>query len=241
MPTPMPTVVAKGAIALALDVRYGKPDERWDSLRKLRATFAAGTTGVSVGQTQTQVLSQQDATHLNSDWFGKDNTWACLRENPTASAYWGTKMEATYTLPELDAKDGERVVTKGLIEALEVSLGLKSDEDPTLLPGNKLDKTKLARNLPVFVYWVCGKFDGFEVQVSWTDFQVDVFIVTPPVANGVADLTKPYPNPGDKRDDAKRSDDQGMLLVTKGGLAPPPLSFLSRLMAQADGGVTSDP
>ncbi len=250
MPIPMPTVVAKGSTALSLDSRYSTPNQRWDSLRALRNAFTMGQTGVDAAQTAGSIPAAE-IQHLKNHWFDKDQDhWMVLK--PIVGKSW--LMPGVYFEYEPDQDElnyGARVLTAGLIQALECSLGLgDSTEDPPLQhdeSGNvKLDSTglqqvdipALKRNLPIDVYWVCGKLDGFEVQVSWNEQQVTCFILTPQVA-AAADVFQETYAAGDVAALKKtKGYTKGMLVTTtlKGTSAPATI-----ILAKGEGGVNDHP
>ena len=92
----------------------------------------------------------------------------------------------------------------------------------------------LAHDWPVQVYWVCGKADGFDMQVFWDDNiakdqgLVTVFIVTPPLVYVVGE-----PIPHTPASVAKRVDSKGSLLLRSTGI---PGSFRRWMVRDRDGG-----
>lgn len=253
MPIPMPTVVAKGATALALDLRYETPEGRWASLKALRAAYSAGQTGVDAAKTASS-LPAAEISHLETHWFNKDHDhWMVLKPVMDSSFLFpGIYFEFEPDQTELDY--GARVLTAGLIQALECSLGLegpsdspplqldsagqplKNDKGLDLVDVEELIKTR--RCLPIDVYWVCGKLDGFEVQVSWNARQVTCFILTPQVAAAAGVFNETYTT----ADLAALKKDQGytkgMLVTTtlKGATAPSTV-----ILAKGEGGVNAHP
>lgn len=120
------------------------------------------------------------------------------------------------------------------------------DQDVKQGPGvgePVLDLAACRRNLPVDVYWVCGKLDGFEVQVSWNQNQVTVFMLTPPIRFPAVlnlDASKKLSNtggPGARKEKAMQSDARGMLWVGNAGTVAKP-DYTDWLLALSDGGVT---
>lgn len=269
MPIPMPTVVAKGATALSLDTRYSTPHQRWDSLKALRATFATGNnqTGMDVGQNLGS-LTAAEAQHLRNDWFTQgQNQWMVLKPlwNPSPNPHFPDMpmLYFEYSPKQGELTNGERVLTQGLIQALECSLGLgDSTETPPLQrddAGNVktdpnglelVDIPALKRNLTVDVYWVCGKLDGFEVQVSWNENQVTCFILTPQVAEAADVFTGQYTYPDDLVT-LKRSNARGMVVTTvkkkdlsgasSSGGTSGDVETETIILARKEGGVNNDP
>ena len=265
----MPTVVAKGLIGVRLDRQYATAERRAESLRRLRRTWAATKNGVGVAA-QTKSLTEKERDLLNAQWFGPPvpvgnappNQWAGSAFNwwhrityPPPESNGG--VTPYYTVTEDEAKDGNKILTLGLMRALEISFGLAPDEDvPVTLgaagagefdaklqgkePGESGDDAKAVRqgtaaeavldlaacrrNLPVDVYWVCGKLDGFEVEISWNQRQVTVFMLTPPIRfpaalnlNDSVALSTP-----DRVKKAMQTDSRGVLLVGNAGGASNP-------------------
>jgi hypothetical protein len=200
----MPTVVAKGLTAMRLDTQYATAEGRWESLKLLRAALANWNDGAGVAVGQGRVLDGTESNHLHNDWFSAANNFSVVNPEGTSIKMAGVTIFNSTTAPleEAKAKDAERLVVAGLIEALEISLGLsQAGTNQPDLPSeageldnpygagkakrpnngpNLLDKPQLQRDVPVEVFWVCGKADNFEVQISWNERQVTVFIVTPP-------------------------------------------------------------
>ena len=232
----MPTVVAKGLIGVRLDRQYATAERRAESLMFLRRAWNpaayAGTNavvptdGVDVAA-KTKSLSDAERSLLNAQWFGppvdfgdappskwagSDFNWWHRIVYPPPDSNGG--LTPYYTVTEDEAKDGHKVLTLGLMRALEISFGLAPDEEVPATtgvlgdgefdaklqgkePGESddgakdvtqgdpaeavLDLSACRRNLPVDVYWVCGKLDGFEVEISWNQRQVTVFMLTPPI------------------------------------------------------------
>ena len=250
MPIPMPTVVAKGSTALALDARYATPEGRWASLKALRAAYSAGQDGVNAAATVGS-LAKNERDHLRGHWFtAATDHWMMLKPAWNATPWFPSSVFITYEPTQPDLTHGARVLTAGLIQALEASLGLKGpDDSPPLQLGsngapisvNGLDQVNagaLERNLTVVVYWVCGKLDGFEVQVSWNKHQVTCFILTPQVAEA-ADEFKALFNPGDlEKIKTDKVYTEGMLVTTtKKGSS----TIETIILARAEGGVNSNP
>ncbi len=250
MPIPMPTVVAKGSTALALDARYSSPEGRWASLKALRAAFAAGQDGVTAAATAGS-LPPAEIQHLKDHWFNEaTDHWMVLK--PAVKKSWlmpGVYFEYEPDQAQLDY--GARVLTAGLIQALECSLGLSGPNDAPPLKmttagtvekdANGLDVIDTAatnRCLPIDVYWVCGKLDGFEVQVSWNARQVTCFILTPQVTAPADVFNETYPA-GDLATIKKtKGHAKGMLVTTtmKGASAPETI-----ILAKGEGGVNDRP
>ncbi|MCZ7577294.1 MAG: hypothetical protein M5U18_09775 [Dehalococcoidia bacterium] len=250
MPIPMPTVVAKGSTALALDARYSTPEGRWASLQALRAAAASGQTGMDAAAT-TGSLPPNEISHLKDHWFDeKKDHWMVLK--PQLKKSWlmpGVYFEYEPKQPELDY--GARVLTAGLIQALECSLGLSGPNDEPPLKrdsagdvqknANGLDMVDTAaanRCLPIDVYWVCGKLDGFEVQVSWNEQQVTCFILTPQVAAAADVFQQTYPAGDLTALKTAKGKTKGMLVTTtlKGASAPGTI-----ILARDEGGVNAHP
>lgn len=252
MPIPMPTVVAKGSTALSLDKRYSTPHGRWASLKALRASGpnSKHKTGMDVGQA-VKSLSSQEAQHLRQDWFtaGKDH-WMMLKPFAKKTPWHPYYVYISFKPKQPDLNHGERVLVAGLIQALECSLGLAGpDDEPQLRRDKKgvpivvkeleqVDVCALPRNLPVAVYWVCGKLDGFEVQVSWNEREVTCLILTPQVAEAADVFQKTYTPAQFKT--VKTSATEGMLVTTtkKGSRAK---KIETIVLARQEGGVTPHP
>jgi hypothetical protein len=247
----MPTVVAKGATALSLDLRYSSPHRRWASLKELRATFLANSTnktGVDVAAS-VKSLSANEVDHLRKHWFdAAQNHWVMFKPLFGDSAWFDSPLQLEFAPTQADLDHGERVLTTGLIQALECSLGLEGKDDTPPLKQSKgkalvlrgleqVDTTKLKRNRKVDVYWVCGKLDGFEVQVSWNARQVTCFILTPQVAEAADEFKLKYTAARLKA--AKTSDSEGMLVTTTTKGNNPVIETL--LLARGEGGITADP
>jgi len=231
----MPTIVAKGFIGMRLDRRYATPERRWRSLEELRRS---GWDGLAAN-THTDALTSYDVATLTAQWFDTANDhWNALEQQ--TQPLWTITADhyVPVHLSQGALNVGRKVITAGLIEALEISLGLGHDESPPVLTladdpydkgtnkaaevkqsgGSLIDVSGLTRNIPVDVYWVCGKLDGFEVQIAWNPQQVTVFILTPPVfwaINGANRLPYSHRN----YEDAKRTDARGMVLVTPSTIA----------------------
>ena len=292
----MPTVVAKGLIGVRLDRQYATAERRAESLMYFRRTWATPTKdGVKGVAAQTKSLSLAERNLLDEQWFGKpwdgvtpaappspwtgsDLNWWHRISYPASTPYGGIPLKTTYTtLSAPEAEDGRKILTLGLMRALEISFGLEpGDAVPVTtaapLPGefdaklkgkepkppganeqevkqgpgggeSVLDLAACRRNLPVDVYWVCGKLDGFEVQVSWNQHQVTVFMVTPPIRFPVVlDLkaSKALSNTGGtgaRKKKAMQSDARGMLWVGNSGTVLTP-NYTDWLLALSDGGVT---
>ena len=301
----MPTVVAKGLIGVRLDRQYATAERRAESLMFLRRAWDpaayAGTSavvpadGVDVAA-KTNSLSDAERSLLNKQWFGKewapgdaipdpwtgsDLNWWHRIDYPRPTSTGGAVLYTTVKLDE--AQVGRKILTLGLMRALEISFGLEPGDavpvttapigakefDAKLMgkepkdlqnpkntnipvkdvkqgPGSGetvLDLAACRRNLPVDVYWVCGKLDGFEVQVSWNQHQVTVFMVTPPIRFPVVlDLkaSKALSNTGGtgaRKKKAMQSDARGMLWVGNSGTVARP-DYTDWLLALSDGGVT---
>ena len=133
--------------------------------------------------------------------------------NPAVGA-----REVKRTLEGTDPKDPGAGVD-------EVKQGLH--DDPVL------DLSACRRNLPVDVYWVCGKLDGFEVEISWNQRQVTVFMLTPPIRfPAVLNLDASMALSTEARvRRAMQTDSRGVLLVGNAGGASQP-GFLEWLIEE---------
>jgi len=249
----MPTVVAKGAICLKLDGYYASSPDRWESLVKLRS---------QLGMEDPPVWSQDSATvttandqHLKDHWFGPNNWW---RVNATAPGRTvvppGERVrgDLVWRVSESSIKQAKRIILRGLIEALEVSLGLDDDGVPSVITLPRLKHGQdgafdfsieptdypynLSRDLPVTVYWVCGKVDGFEVEITWNEQEVSCHIVTPPISLAFFGLQ--YSFKDERRRQAKQTDPAGMVWVhaKPGNVWPDDVS--KDLVALEENGVT---
>ena len=250
MPIPMPTVVAKGPTALKLDQRYATPHGRWASLKALRTAFAAGQDGVHASQA-TGSLAKSERDHLRGHWFtqGSDH-WMMLKPSWVRHPWFDSTVFLKYEPLQADLTHGARVLTAGLIQALECSLGLAGTGDEPPLQRDKtgvpikvkgldqVDTCALARDLPVEVYWVCGKLDGFEAQISWNEQKVTCFILTPQVAEAADVFKKTYTAAQFKL--VKTTASHGMLVTTtKPGSKAKQIETI--VLARAEGGVTPHP
>jgi hypothetical protein len=248
----MPTVVAKGATALSLDKQYSTPHGRWASLKALRSAFNAGQDGVTAAGS-TGSLNAAERNHLRNHWFDAANDiWMVMKPKGQASPPFPFAVYTTYEPSQPDLDKGARVLTAGLIQALECSLGLAGPNDAPPLAVDPAGNVKVAggleqvdvnspalmRNLPVDVYWVCGKLDGFEVQVSWNPRQVTCFILTPQVAAAADDFKYGFASGALATLKKSNTHKQGMLVTTiKKGAAQPETIIL----AQEEGGVDVAP
>lgn len=250
MPIPMPTVVAKGPTALKLDKRYSTPHGRWASLQELRKAFNAGQDGVVAAQA-TGSLAKNERDHLRSHWFSEaSDHWMMLKPSWVRHPWFDSTVFLKYEPAQTDLTHGARVLTAGLIQALECSLGLAGPADepplqrdstgtPIKVKGlDQVDTCALARDLPVEVYWVCGKLDGFEAQISWNSQKVTCFILTPQVAEAADVFKKTYTAAQFKK--VKTADNEGMLVTTtKQGSKTKQIETI--VLARAEGGVTPHP
>ncbi len=186
----------------------------------------------------TTAIAQQ---HFTRDWFG-----------PAGTNWWTVSTNGQHA---------EMVMTRGLIDALEASLGLQQMPwdarwpaatsgpkiawaDWTWPPGiaagggfgaalqaATLDVGGLARNRPVDTTWACD-LPVFQAYTTWNERQVNFLVLTP--------ANQTY-SPGVAGcANSKKADDRGMQAVYlkpnsgkgKGGSAP-----VSRYMLLADGGI----
>ena len=270
----MPTVVAKGLIGVRLDRQYATAERRAESLKFLRETWATAlggglANGVGVAA-KTKSLTGKEQKLLDEQWFGPPDLSGNVAQGKWAGSgfnWWhritypppGSNGGFTpyYTVAEDEAKDGHKILTLGLMRALEISFGLAPDEEVPVTtgivgagefdaklqgkePGESddaakdvtqgdpaeavLDLSACRRNLPVDVYWVCGKLDGFEVQVSWNQHQVTVFMLTPPIRfPAVLNLEASVALSTTARvTKAMQTDSRGVLLVGNAGGASKP-------------------
>jgi len=257
----MPTVVAKGEMCLKLDFRYSTPYDRWDSLKNLRAAAKS----LSEQGKATSGFSNTNADHLNQHWFGGNNWWHVMDWagglfliDPRLG-----KVSPTGKMSEAAAARGEQIIRRGLIEALEISLGLKHDQVPATeqrfvlgrtdpsLPGTNfteaignivagarwVDWPLTSRDIPVEVFWVCGKLDGFEVDITWDPSQVSCHLVTPPVAFAYYKTLAKYRFSGAELETAKQGHERGMVKVGAGEGADAG-QITAELVAYQSNGVT---
>jgi hypothetical protein len=237
MGDPMPTVVSKGYAGVFLDAKYVSAQARWADLDALRngqpliGTLMTGPT--PAGMTAAQKNSV--ATALGQ-WFSAGaNKWN----------YYTIGNGPNYTVTDVKVDQGwanldhaKNVVTAGIIRALEVSLRLGPGDSP---PGNP---PQLNDRGPLRLHWVCGKGDGFDVQVAWSESAVDCFIVTPPIRLPVTPLSgasTSWTHGGGavptNLASAMKNDPAGMLLVNSTTVrVPGPIR--TALMHAFDGGLT---
>ena len=252
--TPMPTVVEKGLAFSSFDDYYE------DSARRLRILLSlkryvpqAGTKATDQGGVaattafDTRILDSQDMLkHMKKHWLGIDgsgNTWFSRLE---------VQADGTYAVVPVKAAEGEAAVEsigQGMIHALEISLGLEeADYDvntrayrPVKLgilrrtgppPTTTYVMTGVPRrDIPVEIFWVCGKSDGFEMQFYHNKRQVTVFIVTPPLSAALHD-PKAYSDPAGRLSQAKTADERAMILFRGGSPS---------VLCIDDGGVSENP
>ena len=262
MGTSMPLVVHKGETVTKLEARWKDPAMRFQSLLYHRWVLdpanpppwvARGEVGprtsVVVGRSLvetaagTPVLTGDEPRHFDEDWFGPMNTnfFRVIALPRTATGEIDITGQATLTNMSTAAAERARLmVTRALVEALELSLGLEDGDSGGLALNDKgsewaHDSAKPARDWPIAIYWVCGKADGFDVEIFWDkdathgEGLVTLFIVTPPIARdfGMPGATpKPYRR-------AKVEDGRGALLIRNLG------RWMARfLVPERDGGVT---
>jgi hypothetical protein len=224
---------------MRLDKQYATPEGRWHSLRALRSALTAVTPypGVGVAESTTHSLAADETDHLKTHWFTAAGFWNSLQKTSTSTIN-GNAYDNYTGSPLPNPASGEKILVQGLVQALEVSLGLETGQsvpdlvdatgtaipDPSRPGSNMLDIAGLKKNLPVDVYWVCGKFDGFEVQVAWNDQQVTVLIVTPPLRAAASTLNgTTNMNTIDNR---KANRSRGFLVVSAPGASPNGVSWL---------------
>jgi hypothetical protein len=242
----MPLLVSKGPIPKKLDARYVDPQKRWQDLQKLRdyvASHAYG--GWDFVAALSSVLNKSERDHFNNHWFG------------ATTAFWNPIGSVTSD----DLDEARRVITAGLVTALEASLGLCAGESPPLRPGSEvLIVADLARDAAINTYWVCGKAHGFECEVSWSsdsDWRlgitggdsrarrgtVDFFVLTPPIREPVTCLVFPISETvlcdGLKNVVASR-DHEGIVRVHGSGTSPT-WAPVVELIAVAEGGLSQTP
>jgi len=176
----MPTVVAKGSTALALDARYATPEGRWASLKALRAAYSAGQDGVNAAATVGS-LAKNERDHLRGHWFtAATDHWMMLKPAWNATPWFPSSVFITYEPTQPDLTHGARVLTAGLIQALEASLGLKGpDDSPPLQLGsngapisvNGLDQVRECGVIPAGAVTAGGnqpaKPHTFQNDIQW--------------------------------------------------------------------------
>jgi hypothetical protein len=199
--------------------------------------------------------------HVLHDWLGltidgkaRDSFFRkiVLPTDESGNYDTGAVMASVTALRGPDLHRGLLVVIRGVIELLEVSLGLVEEgwrpaEVGYLLPSGYvlrlLDDGRLSHRPPadrqVEIVWVCGKLEGFESIVTWEPGHAMLHIVTPPIK------TAPYPlkfsdplNPGQRRTQKETQAGRGVLLVRVDELGPA-TGLRSQLMHRKDGGVTT--
>jgi hypothetical protein len=225
---PMPTLISKGPILVRLDAHYMDAADRLASLKRLRDqgldVVASGKQGKN--KTGSDLLSQADADHILSDWFDvHDQWWNALKPHATLPNTW----ENT-TLTADDLKAGKAIVRTALVYALEKSLGLA--------PGQVAPLTVAAPSAgslkPVKVSWVCGKADGFEAQVIWSENEIHLYILTPPIHQALQPLAA-FTEAQAANHDAAQT---GMALVTGKVVGGQPITSIVHI-ARGDGGIAS--
>jgi hypothetical protein len=203
------------------------PNNMWAIIQPL----TSGTTSATVGSLATLKAADGEVTvtaglvealKISLGLVNNDN-WQ--RGDPFTYRYEG--------MPKFIRKEGTTSATDDVQEA-------EQDQGTQKRRERMIDVTSLRRNLPVDVYWVCGKFDGFEVQISWNAQQVTVFILTPPVKFGVGDIAT-YPN-DQPLDAALKRATKGMVVVSADLDANDRVvGGKKRLLGMTDGGVTPGP
>jgi hypothetical protein len=186
----MPRFLGKGAVQSGLDRALRDPMSRATALVRLRDWERADPGGRgSLASVFSGGLTEDQITHLAVDWFGTPET-----------PFWvGT---------DLTGGEVEQLCAQLMKEALEVSLGLSTDEsvlpfvqalcDTADLPlevglkglvteaGSARDagalpaQQPLRRDLPLDIYWIC-ELPELEGYVSWNEQQVTVIVATPPI------------------------------------------------------------
>ena len=196
---PMPTIAEKGQIFMAIDDYYINPVNRLKTLLALRAISAIGT-GKGDGVSTIQgIISADQGLHILSEWFGAQNaaphdqgSWFRTINMPTTTVGSGATAKQKYnptgkgtlgTLGRLALDEAANQIREAMIVALEVSLGLAGGgaaDGLALTADQNALNVQPVRNLPLDIYWICGKANGFETIVSWNLRQVTVLITTPP-------------------------------------------------------------
>lgn len=262
MGTSMPLIVHKGETVTKLEARWKDSAMRFQSLLYHRWVLNPATpppwvgpgsispkSSVVVGASLTEmpsgapVLTGDEPRHFDEDWFGPMNTNFFRVISLPRTATGEIDIHAQATLSNMSTAAAERarlMVTRALVEALELSLGLADGDSGGLALNDKatewaFDSAKPARDWPIAIYWVCGKADGFDVEIFWDENAthgeglVTLFIVTPPIARdfGMPGTTpKPYSR-------AKIEDGKGAALIRNLGRWMPRF-----LVPERDGGVT---
>jgi hypothetical protein len=199
----MPTIVAKGGIILKLDDRYEAVEQRMYSLQRLRDTHLLAS-GIAGG-----LITFDEEKHLLDDWFSEPGFWNALTEDPDNPGTWNNG-----DVDQVILDDAKVAIQAGFLYALEISLGL--DRGQAVPWDASTDRPKPgdipeAVRKPVKVYWVCGKANGFDVQVVWNSQQVDLFIITPPIDGAADELGYPFEMADEPTYDRAS---EGMVLVT---------------------------
>jgi len=266
----MPTVVFKGSIFLKFDAYLEDPANRWEMLKLLRSKEPTTENSVeyigdlSVGGDKlidgNSSTAGSEKNHTLIDWFGQGggSRSSFFRALSLPDLNDDGKVDpngyaVVESVSDIEVQFAQKLMERAMREALEVSLGLEDDQNP---PANAAGTSRIAndaqlipahlrRNVPVCIYWICGKARGFDVQVAWTERQVDFFIVTPPI-KWLVEAVEPYPDPDDRRKRAKRWDGKGtannhvnrngMILVRRDSAG----NARKALMKRKDGGVSEN-
>jgi len=157
----MPKHLTKGKYFEAAGERYSDPVRRLETLARLRkgdpiedlGTFEEAHKDDAPAVRQRNIDAAK--RHLRDDWFGG-------RQGFSQTNGWWQNWRG----------DAEKIYREGMIRAIEVSLGLEHEAEPT--PENITRRPPL----PVDIYWICGPPD-FDIFVSWNKQQVTVLIITP--------------------------------------------------------------
>jgi hypothetical protein len=222
---PMPTLISKGPILVRLDAHYMDAADRLASLKRLRdqglGVVASGQQGTN--KSGDVLLTQKDVNHLLEDWFDPNKQWwNALKQLPMLPIW----INASLTPDDLQA--GKAIIHAALVYALEKSLGLaRGDPAPSAVEGGPGAPLK-----PVKVSWICGKADGFEAQVIWSESEIHVYILTPPIRQALQPLAKFTDEQAASNDSAP----SGMVLVTGKVTGGEPVTSISHIDLE-DGGV----
>lgn len=219
MPPPMPLQVHKGDDLAALDDFLVPAVNRYNALLALRKSAAAWDSSAAPEHRYDQapdpfavmggIPQAFVATHLNPHWFGigaspDDAFWTTLDlpYDKATGVHDYTQMARVINLSDPEAALARELFHVGWIEALETSLGL-GDGDVLSFTKDGKPQGRLKRNLPIDTWWVCGKTDGFDMEIAWNARQVTVFLLTPPLKYAPGNPT-PLQDPDTRRRAAKR-------------------------------------
>lgn len=201
-----------------------------------------------------QLHIEQDWFDADKGWWSKDKKWwklTPLIERRKLRDAAGVGSMASLRHPDHPV---EAILSRGLQEALEISLGadltrldylatttpgLASANSPAQVPG--LDAVPTTRDLPIEFLWACGGAPGhFQVYVTWNERQVTVVIVTPTIPHGSVPEKDPDAYKESARNTKKALAERGMMVVRRhhepSGVAGPAGEVITKPIPASEGG-----